>query len=170
MKIQPANNTVFGTRYGKNLTRFLENNKDVLTHDNYKNISMIRNNGIDSVLELEEASAKDKKMYNYKYYLNLTGGIIDKKNNILRGKSSLNQQFKDYVTGEISGKPVVNDNRFPIPVKDLDENTYILIAKQFDSKNMLVDKIEKEYEQAKTVEKEFPEFEQNYLKKFGTKG
>ena len=55
-----TNNTTFGTRYGKNFTKFMEDSKDVLTSEQIKNISMIRNNGINSVLELEEASAADK--------------------------------------------------------------------------------------------------------------
>ena len=166
--IQPT--TSFGTRYGKNLTRFIENNRDILTNDNFKNLSRIRNNGIDSVLELEEASPKDKKMYNYKYYLNLTGGIIDKKNDKLRTKNTLSLQFKDYMTGEISGKPIVTDNRFPIPIKNIGDNTYILIAREFNDHRLLAERIEKEYEQAQIVEKEFPKFEQDYLKKLGIKG
>ena len=60
MNIQHKNNTTFGTKYGKNLTKLLDENKDKLSTEQIVNISKIRNNGINTVLEIENASSKDK--------------------------------------------------------------------------------------------------------------
>lgn len=156
--VQPANNTSFGTRYGKNLQNFINKNKDILTSDNYKNLSMIRNNGINSVLELEDATLKEKELYNCTHKLNLTGGVIDKKNYVMRCFDRVHYIFKNYVAGNYTGKKIATDDRFPIYIKSNGGEPVRHIAKQFDSKNMLVERIEKEYEQSKIINKEFEKF------------
>lgn len=168
-RIQAANQTSFGTRFGKNLTRFLENNKEVLSNENQRILANIRNNGIDSVLELEEASVKDKEMYNYKYVLNLHSKTIDRKNVLMNWRTSLYPCFQDHINGTVSGKVIATNNRFPVKIKDLKENTYIPIVQKFNDSFMLTDKIEKEAEQAEIIVKEFDKFKEDWLRKLTRK-
>ncbi len=161
VNVQPANNTSFGTRYGRNLQGFIQRNKDILTSDNFKNLSMIRNNGINSVLELEDVSLKERELYHCNYKLNLTGGVMDKKNEVMRGYDRIHYIFKNYIAGNYTGKTLATDDRFPIYIKNDGAETVRHIAKQFDSKNLLVEKIEKEYEQSKIINKEFEQFKEN---------
>ena len=164
-KIQLINQTSFGTRFGTNLTRFLENNKDVLSGENRRILSTIRKNGIDSVLELEEASVKDKEMYNYKYILTLHSKTIDRKNELMNWRTSLYPCFQDYINGTVNGKVIATNNRFPVMIKDLKENTFIPVIRKFNDSFMLADKIEKEAEQAEIIVKEFDKFKEEWLKK-----
>jgi len=167
MQVQKIQNNqiIFGTRFGPRLTRFIENNYEVLTSDSRRNLANIRNNGIDSVLELEPATKHEQEKYNYIYKLNLHSDIVDKKNDIMRLGRSLYREFQDYVTGKYSGKVFATDNRFPIPIKNIKENTYILVTKQFEDNNMLTEKIQEEIRQAQIVNEEFNKFEKDYIKK-----
>lgn len=158
------NNTTFGTRYGRGLSNFIIKNKDKLSHDNFKNLSMIRNNGLNSILDIEEASLKEKEIYHYKYNIVLKGSSIDKKNEIMNGHDDINYRFNDYITGRYTGNPIVTDNRFPIHIKNTGNDTVYQVLKEFDSKNMLVEKIEKEHKESKIVEQEFDRFSDNFNK------
>lgn len=158
--VQP-NNTTFGTRYGKNFSKFIEESKDKLTSEQIKNISMIRNNGINSVLELEEASAGDK-LHGIKYNLNLTGGVFDRNNYYMNWGTPMHKTFQEKIK-TVSGAKQTTP--FPIPIKDLNENTTSEIAKQFNEGNGLEDKIRKEYDRATRIENEFKKFEQEWYSK-----
>ena len=155
MQIQSVNNTNFGTRYGKNLTKFIEENKEILTHENLTNISKIRNNGINSVLELEEASSKDKELFKSTYNLNLTDGIFDRVNYYMNWGGTLHRGFQNKIRTILQGKNGMTKNPFPISINGTGEDINRNIAKQFDSKNMLAEKIEKEFEKSKIIEDEF---------------
>lgn len=171
MQIQriDSNNTHFGTRFGPKLARLLENNSEVLTSDNRRILSNIRNNGINSVLELEDATLHDKKMYNYRYVLKLHSPTIDRKNEIMNWKDTLYTNFQDYITGRISGNVIAKNDRFPIPVKDLKENTDILVLQKFNDKFCIHDRIEKEVKESETIVKEFEKFKKNFIEKLGRK-
>lgn len=166
--LQSSNQTNFGTRFGPKLTKFLEQNKESLSNENFRIISTIRNNGINSVLELEDASFKEKKLFKYKYKLCIRGPKIDKKNYIMFWKDTLYTCFQDYIKGTVSGKPIATNNRFPVPINDLKENTFISVIQKFNDKFGLADKIEEEIKQSNIILREFNIFKQNWMDKLST--
>jgi len=168
-RIQSTDNTAFGTRFGTNLTRFFENNKEVLSSENQRIIANIRNNGIDSVLELENASEREKSMYHYKYVLNLHSKTIDRKNELMSCVTPLYRSFQDYIKGTVLGNVIATNNRFPVEIKALKEYTFIPIIQKFNDSFMLIDKIEKEAEQSEIIVKEFDKFKEDWLRKLTKK-
>lgn len=156
INVQASNNQSFGTRYGSNLTKFLNTNKEILSNQNYKNISRIRNNGINSVLELEQASLKDIELNGYQYNLTLKGEVFDRKNTLISNQNEAYKDFQDYIAIKYKERPISN-KRFSIPVKRSDDTSRDIV-KLFDDKNLLAETIEKEYEQSKLVDKEYTEF------------
>ena len=162
-RVKSANQTVFGTRFGPKLTKFLEKNKETLSNENFRNLSNIRNNGINSVLELEDASFMDKKSHNYKYKLSLSGPIINTKNYIMNWDDYLYKMFQDYINGSINGHAVANNKIFPVYIKDLKEDTLFSVLKKFNDDFGLLDKIEEEIKQSKIIIDEFKNFKHNWM-------
>ena len=154
--VQPTQ-TTFGTRYGKNLTKFLEENKDKLSTEQIVNISKIRNNGINSILELEKAGPNDKGCV---YNLNLTGGVFDRKNYYMNWGGVMHRSFQEKIAGKVPETPTRIKSKFPIPIKDGEES----VTKLFDEGNMLSEKISKEYNQATFIENAFKKFEDDWNK------
>ena len=70
--------------------------------------------------------------------------------------------FQEYARGRLGGKEIVTGTRFPIFIKDLNESTWIWIAKLFEG-NSLSEKIEEEVSQSKLAVEEYRKFEENYL-------
>lgn len=155
--VDDANQT-FGTRFGPRLKEFLENNKEALHSESYKNLSNIRNNGIDSVLELVELSLLKQKRSGDKYVLQLHNSTIDTKNDIILWNTGLYRMFKDYVSKILSKRVLTEKRKFPITIKNTFETPEISVVRQFDDKFGLVDKIESEYKQSKTIVNEFEKF------------
>lgn len=151
-------NPIFGTRFGPKLTQILENNKEALHSESYKNLSNIRNNGIDSVLELVELSLLKQKRSGDKYVLQLHNSTIDTKNDIILWNTGLYRMFKDYVSKILSKRVLTEKRKFPITIKNTFETPEISVVRQFDDKFGLVDKIESEYKQSKTIVNEFEKF------------
>jgi hypothetical protein len=171
MEIKSMNgiNPVFGTRFGPRLTKLLENNKEALHSESYKNLSNIRNNGIDSVLELVELSALKQQRSGDKYILQLHNSTIDAKNDIILWNTGLYRMFKDHVSKILSEKVLTEKSKFPITVKNTFDTPEISVIRQFDDKFGLVDKIESEYKQSKTIVDEFNHFREFLLKKYSVK-
>jgi hypothetical protein len=171
MEIKSMNgiNPVFGTRFGPRLTKLLENNKEALHSESYKNLSNIRNNGIDSVLELVELSALKQQRSGDKYILQLHNSTIDAKNDIILWNTGLYRMFKDHVSKILSAKVLTEKSKFPITVKNTFDTPEISVIRQFDDKFGLVDKIESEYKQAKTIIDEFNHFREFLLKIYSVK-
>ena len=165
-RIQTTNRTTFGTKIGKNLSEFIRLNGDGFTTEELRNLARIRNNkSYDTVLELEKATREEQQKYNYIYKLNLHSDIVDRKNNIMRWGGSIYREFQDFITGKHSGNVVVTDNRFPIPIKNIKENTYILVAKQFEDSSRLAEKIQEEIRQSQIANEEYAKFEKDYISK-----
>lgn len=171
MKITFADGTKpsFGTRFGPKLKKVLENNKEALHSESYKNLSNIRNNGIDSVLELVELSPLKQKRSGYKYVLQLHNSTIDTKNDITLWNTGYYRMFKDYVSKILSEKVLTEKRKFPITVDNSFDTPEISVIRLFDDKFGLVDKIESEYKQSKTIVDEFNNFKEILLKKYSIK-
>lgn len=164
-RVESVNQTTFGTRFGKRLTKVLEDNKDTLSGENRRILSNMRNNGLNSVLELEDSSFCDKQTYNYKYVLRLHSEAIDRKNNLKNMGESLYKSFLDYIKSRIGGKTIVADDRFPVPIKDMKDDTDLFVLKAFSDKSNWPEKIEKEVEQADIIVKAFDNFAEDWCEK-----
>lgn len=165
-RVQTTNQTTFGTKLGKNLSEFIMSNRDGFLTSQLINIGRIKRNKFpDTVLELEPASLREQKMFNYIYKLNLHNEDIDKKNYILRSVNCIHEVFQHFLAVKNNGQEIVPDKRFPIYIKDLKDSTWILVAKQFDN-NRLAEKIEEEVNQSKIIVNEFDNFERNYISKY----
>ena len=165
-RVQTTDKTTFGTALGRNLCNFIRANSDGLTEENMRYINRIRHNGSnDTFLELEFATKEEQEKFNYIYKLNLHSDIIDRKNNVMRWCGSIYREFQDFITGKYSGQKIVTDNRFPIPIKNLKDNTYILVAKQFEDSSNLAEKIQEEVRQSEIAVEEYNKFEKDYINK-----
>ena len=165
-RIESTSQTAFGTRFGTRLTRLLEDNKDILTNENRRNLSNIRNNGLNSILELEDASVHDKQMFNFKYVLRLHSDNVDKKNELMNLGESLYRNFRDYITGSrINGRTVAADNGLPVQIKDMKGDTDYFVLQAFSDRYNLPDKIEKEIKQADVIVKAFNKFSEDWYRK-----
>ena len=165
MQIQriQSNNTTFGTKFGKNLDNFIMSNRKYLSTKELMNIGRIKRNKYpNTILELEHATPREQKMFNYIYKINLHSDTIDRKNNIMSSLDCIPSIFQEYARGRFGGKEIITGNRFPIFIKNLKESTWISIAKHFEG-NSLSEKIEEEVSQSKLAVEEYRKFEENYL-------
>ena len=115
----------FGTQIGPKLFHKLHTHPECISKENAKVIDEIIHNGSnDTVLEFHHAPAKLHELYNYNYQLILKGGVIDKKNTILKAQPDKN------FNGE-----------FPISFKDYGEHTMMYMMSLFNKRNNLNNKI-----------------------------
>ncbi len=168
-RIQTANQTTFGTKFGKNLDEFIRINREGFTTRTIINISHIKKNNLnDTILELEPASPREQKMFNFIYKINLHSDTIDRKNQIMSSLKSIPRIFQEFARGRLGGKKIITDNIFPIFITNLGRNTWIDVAENFKD-GRLAEKIEEEVRQSRIVVDEFDKFEKNYLSRLNRK-